>query len=178
MITNITDYKNNRDWFFILVAALVVEFVVIVFTRYAGTRPFFSVTALNHWYNKFGVLALGSDVFSVLIGVMGARYIYTLAGLQGSLYFLLVLVAFQLAHDIFFYEAIIKPIPVGHNQMIDVFKNYAKENGAKILVSDALIVLATATGGSFLKSLPDHYTVATGFVTLYSLCYILYTKSP
>jgi hypothetical protein len=176
MITNIADYKNNRDWFFIVVAAFVVDFVVIVMTRYAGQKPYFNVTALNQWYNKFGVLAVGSDVLSALIGVMGARYIYTLAGLNGAHYFLLALVAFQLAHDVFFYEAVIKPMRKGENQMIDVFKNYAKENGAKILVADALIVLATAAGGSLLKALPEHYTVATGLVTLYSLCYILYTR--
>jgi hypothetical protein len=177
MITNISDYNNNLDWFFILVSALVVEFVVILLTRYAGQKPYFNVTALNQWYNKFGVLAIGSDVFSVLIGIMGARYIYTLAGLHGALYFLLVLVAFQLAHDVFFYEAVIKPMRKGENQMIDVFKNYAKENGEKILVADAMIVLATAAGGSLLKALPVHCTVATGFVSLYSLCYILYTRA-
>lgn len=176
MITNIADYNNNRDWFFILAAALVVEFVVILLTRYAGRKPYFGVTALNQWYNKFGVIAVGSDVFSALIGVMVARYIYTLSGLQGALYFLLILVAFQLVHDLFFYEAVIKQMRKGDNQMIDVFKNYARENGAKILVSDALIVLATAAGGSLLKALPDHFTIATGFVTIYSLCYILYTK--
>jgi hypothetical protein len=178
MITNIADFNNNRDWFFILVSALVVEFIVITLTRYAGKKPYFNVTALNQWYNKFGVLAVGSDVFSVLIGIMGARYIYTLAGVQGALYFLLILLAFQLAHDLFFYQFVIKPMRKGENQMIDVFKNYAIENGEKILAADAMIVLATAAGGSLLKALPDHFTVATGFVTLYSLCYILYTRGP
>ena len=176
MIKNISDYKNNGDWFFILVAALVVEFIVITLTRYAGPKPYFNVTALNQWYSKFGVLAIASDVFSVLIGIMAARYIYTLVGLQGALYFLLILVAFQLAHDVFFYEAVIKPMRKGENQMIDVFKNYAKENGEKILVADAMLVLSTAVGGSLLKALPDHVTVATGLVSLYSLCYILYTR--
>ena len=60
--------------------------------------------------------------------------------------------------------------------MIDVFKEYGQENGAKILGADALMMIASVLLGSFLQSIPAHYTIATTFLTLYALTYILYTR--
>jgi hypothetical protein len=176
MSSNITNYNQTGDWFYIVTAAIVVDFVVIVMTKYAGPRPFFKVGALNDWYTRFGALAAISDITSALIGVAAARYIYTGLGLSGALAFAACIVAFQLVHDIFFYLAVILPIPTGENQMIDVFKAYAAENGAMILVADALILLSTAGLGAVLKGLPAHYTVATGLLSTYAMTYILYTK--
>ena len=59
--------------------------------------------------------------------------------------------------------------------MIDVFKAYGQENGGKILVADALMMIATALLSVTLKSIPNHITVSTLLLTLYSLCFILYT---
>jgi hypothetical protein len=178
MLENITNYKNLGDWFYLIPAAFVVDFIVVITSKYPGKTPLFSQPniALNEWYNRFGIAAVGADVLSALIGIMVARYIYTYLGLKGPWLFLLVIILFQLCHDLFFYFFVILPIPQGHNQMIDVFKAYGKETGPQILVADALILIGTALIGSFLKSIPDHYTVATSFVTLYSLCYALYTK--
>jgi len=172
----ITNYNQTGDWFYIVTAAIVVDFVVIVMTRYAGPRPFFKVAALNDWYTRFGALAAISDITSALIGVGAARYIYTGLALKGVLAFAACIVAFQLAHDIFFYLAVILPVPTGENEMIDVFKADAAENGAMILVADALILLSTAGLGAFLKSLPAHYTVSTALASIYAMTYILYTK--
>jgi len=138
--------------------------------------PIFKARALNDWYNRFGIAAVGADVISILIGIAAARYIYTYLGLKGPLFFLLVLVLFQMCHDIFFYLFVILPIPQGHNQMIDVFKAYAKENGSKIVGVDSLMMITSVFIGAFLKSIPDHYSVATSLVTLYSMCYMLYTR--
>jgi hypothetical protein len=177
MFADITNYRNTSDWYFIGVAAIVVDLVVILMTRYAGTNPSFKVQALSEWYDRFGFAAALSDILSALIGIAAARYIYTAAGFKGVLAFVACIILFQLFHDIFFYVAVIKPMKKGENQMIDVFKSYAEENGGKILVADALILLSTAGIGAALKGLPFHYTVGTGLVTTYALTYVLYTKA-
>lgn len=176
MLTNITNYSQNGDWFYLGIGAIVVDFIVIVLAKYPGPDPYFKVKALNEWYQRFGFLAALSDIGSALIGIAAARYIYTLAEFKGSLLFIACIIGFQLFHDAFFYLAIILKLPVGENQMIDVFKKYAAENGSKILGADALILLGTAGIGSFLKSLPAHYTVSTGLLSIYAMTYILYTK--
>ena len=178
MISNITNYKNINDWFYLVPAAVVVDFIVIVLTKYPGNDPYFKVRALDDWYTQFGTLAMASDILSALIGIMISRYIYTELGLKNPLLFIAIVILVQLIHDVFFYLAIIKQLPLGHNKMIDVFKAYSEENGAKILVADALILLSTVFIASLLKSLDDHITIATLVVTLYSLTYIVYTRSP
>jgi len=173
----LTDYNNVSDWFYIIVAALLVDFIVIVLAKYPGQDPVFKVKSLNEWYDRFGAFAVISDVTSLLIGIAVTRYIYTNLNLENPLYFFIILGLFQLAHDLFFFIAIITPITKGENQMIDVFKSYAKENGAKILLADAAMLFSTVIISDLLNSLPDHYTVTTGIITLYALSYIVFTKS-
>jgi hypothetical protein len=178
LLQNITDYKQIRDWLYLIPAAFVVDFVVIFLTKYPGSNPSFNVDSLNTWYTKFDSRAVGSDVLSALLGILIARYIYTFFGFKNPLLFLVVLLLVQLAHDAFFYFYVIQPLPKGHNAMIDVFKSYAAENGSKIYIADALILLFTAIIGSFLKSIPIHYTIGVSFLTFYAIIYILYTRNP
>jgi len=178
MIGNITNSNTINDWFYLVPAVIFIDFIVIVLSKYPGEEPYFKVNALNDWYDKFGLAAVGSDVLSILIGIMVTRYIYTSLSLKNPLYFIGILFLFQLFHDIIFYLFVILPIPSGHNQMIDVFKSYAEENGAKVLVADSLMMIGATAVGSLLKTLPGHYTVALNFVTLYSLFYIIYTRTP
>jgi hypothetical protein len=176
MLTNIANFNNNADWLYLIVAVILVDLVVILLARYPGRQPYFKVGALNDWYDRFGVVAVLGDLLSLLIGLAGARYIYTLAGFSGPLMFVAAILIFQAAHDIFFYTAIIRQMPSGANGMIDVFKAYAIENGAKIMAADALMLLASAAVASGLKSLPLHYTVSTGLVATYAMTYTLHTK--
>jgi hypothetical protein len=174
---NIFDYKKTGDYLYIITAAVVVDLIVIFLARYPGPSPMFKVKALNDWYEKFGFLAAAADILSLIIGVTAARYLYTGLGLKNSLlFFVAVVVLFQLCHDVFFFLAVITQMPKGENKMIDVFGDYAKENGAKILVSDALMMIGTTLLAAFLKELPAHVTVSSLTVSLYALCFVLYTQ--
>ena len=174
----ITDFNSVGDIIYIFVAALVVDFLTVLITKYPGPSPFFTVKALDDWYTKFGLTAVAADVLSVMIGVVAARYIFTAFGFSPSsiLLFVAVLLIFQLCHDAFFFLAVIQPLPRGENTMINVFKDYATENGGKILVADALLVLGTAAGATLLKNLPFHVTGFVGLVTAYALCFVTYTR--
>jgi len=171
----LTNHNNIGDWFYLVTAVIIVDFIVIVLAKYPGKKPYFNVKSLNIWYDRFGIFAVGSDVLSILIGICVARYIYTSFGFTQPLMFIAILVLFQLFHDLLFYVAVIQPMPAGENTMIDVFKSYGEENGAKILVADALMMVSSVAIGSVLKELPSHVTVTSLLFTLYSLCYIVYT---
>ena len=173
----ITNSNAVGDILYIFVAALVVDFLTVLITKYPGPAPYFTVKALDDWYSRFGLTAVAADVLSVMIGVVAARYIFTAFGLSGTLIFVAVLLMFQLCHDAFFFLAVITPLKRGENAMIDVFKNYATENGGKILVADALLVLGTAAGATVLKNLPFHWTASVGLVTAYALSFVTYTKA-
>ena len=175
-ISNTTD---SQDLVFIGTAAVFVELITLFLVKYAGSKPTVGTMALNDWYERFGIFAVGADVLSLMIGVMAARFLYTYFFKSvmnwSPLYFMLCVVLFQLFHDLFFYFTTINGLPRGYNEMIDVFQDYAKENGAKILVADALMVIATAGGAMYLKSVPLHFVFIGLLVLLYALCFILFT---
>ena len=172
-MASIANYKATGDWFYIIPAIAIVDFAVIIMSKYI-----FTSTSLNKWYDAFGPVGVAADILSIAIGIAAARYIYSALNLNGLLPFLAAIVGFQLVHDILFYVAIILQMPPGHNRMIDVFKSYGDEHGAKILVVDALMMLASVGLAMGLKSLPAHVTTATTLVTLYSLCFAIYTRDP
>lgn len=175
-LQDLSDVTKNKDLLFITLGALVTDVVVLFLTRY---YPSLFGDALNAWYDKFGLAAVLSDVAIIVIGVQIARYIYTRfvapdMASYSPLYFLAIVILVQAIHDILFYVGVIQPLPAGHNQMIDVFKDYAK-GGTKIIGGDALLMVSTVCLATLFKGLPEHITASTGFVTLYTLPYILYT---
>ena len=175
-LADITNYKNIGDWFYIIPAAIIVDLLVIFYIKYPGSSK--GVKSINEWYTKFGITAVAADVLSILIGIAAARYIYTGLGLTEPIMFIVILLLFQLAHDLFFGGAVINPIPKGHNQMIDVFKSYITEIGGKVLAVDSAMMLGSVAIASVLKFLPDHYTVAKMLLASYAVCYVIYTRDP
>jgi hypothetical protein len=175
-IPDISDYYNNYDILLLLFAIFFVDVVVVFLVRYF---PVFFGKTLNDWYNNFGFTAILSDILIILLGFIIARYIYTtwIKPTYGwnPLIFLALLVAIQVVHDILFYIAIILPIPIGHNEVIDLFKKYSRA-GPKIIGGDALLMLASALVAFYYKSQPSHVAVTASVFALYNATYILYTK--
>jgi hypothetical protein len=166
----------------ILTAAAIVDIIIVFIIRYMpillGNHSFKDV---NVWYNSFGLNAVIADVLSITIGMLVGQGIYTYAVAPvlgwSLLAFLGVVVAFQFAHDLFFYLFVILPIPKGHNGMIDVFKAYAKSGQSGILFVDAAMMISTALLSSFLYSQPAVATILSGSIAVYSLPYILTTRN-
>jgi len=158
-------------------AAIWVDFVVMLITKVVpGPRiPFLPPTgALKLWYDKFGLAAVTADVLSAVLGVLIAMFFFPNAWGLG-LVFASILV--QIVHDVLFYFVVIRGLPQGHNQMIDVFKAYADEGGWTILLADAMIMTGTVTIATFWDLVFSYRFIA--FQTLlgmYSLIYITYTK--
>jgi hypothetical protein len=173
---DISNYKNTELYVYIAVAVLFVDLVVLFLVRYF---PNFFGEPINEWYDKYKLGAVLSDVTIIMIGFFIAMFVYTefIAPQQGwnLPIFLITLVVVQLVHDIFFYQAVIKPIPEGHNRMMDTFKRYAGSGGAKILVADAAMMLGAAGLVGLLKQYPFYITPMLGVLGLYITPYILET---
>jgi len=146
-------------------AVVWVDFFTIALHRMMGFG-----NSLEEWYSKFGLLALLSDCLVIIIGILIAKMFFP------SFPLLLTAVAIQLIHDMLFYLLVILPIPRGHNSIIDLFKDYASENGWGILVVDSLMIGSTVLIGDYLSNLSVPVVQLTGLSGLYALTYILYTK--
>jgi len=171
--------KSNIGTFgTILVAVIIVDLIVLFLIRYG---PGFFGRQINVWYNKFGLNAVIADVLSIVLGFLIAQYIYRSAifptyGWSLPL-FIGTLLVVQLVHDLLFNFAIIQPIPKGHNGMIDVFKSYSNDNGAKILLADSSMMIGSALIASVLYSYPAATTIFAGALATYAVPYVLTTQN-
>ena len=165
--------STAASWPLLLTAILIVDVLVLFLVRYA---PGLMGAPLNAWYTRFGAMAVLSDVTIIAIGFAAARWIYNtwFAG-YGLAWFLGILVAFQMVHDILFYVGVIVPLPRGVNAMMDVFKDYSAA-GAKIIAGDAGLMLGSAAVFLGLERLPAEGQWFAALLALYTLPYILYTR--
>jgi hypothetical protein len=177
-LPNISNYTVESDLFYIFIGILTVDVVVLFLARYYKIGGKY----LNDWYDNFHILAVLSDVFIIFIGFLIARYIYTNFFFDrfgwNAVYFILLLIAVQAVHDVIFYIGVIRTVPKGVNDMIDTFKSYAEDLGAKIIGGDALLMISSAILAMLYKLAPPHITYTIVSVILYMLPYAIYTKNP
>ena len=174
---DISSWKDPSLFATIVISVLIIDTIVIFFTRYF---PDTLGAPLNEWYDQFNLSAVLSDVGIIVIGFVLAQllYSYFFAPTHGwnVWIFLAVLLVVQVLHDLFFYHAVIKQVPKGHNEMIDTMKEYAKGAGAYILLGDAAMVLASAAVAMALKDQSIPTLLFAGLGTLYTVPYILTTR--
>lgn len=155
-------------WAALLAATAWVDFAVI-----AISKVFPLTKSLATWYKDFGVVALGSDILIIVLGIALAMFL--VPGASG-LKLMGVAVGIQLLHDILFYVGIIQGVPTGHNRILDLFKRYAAEGSWQILVADAAMVAGSVYLMETMQSeLTQDQIVWLGILAVYSLLYILYT---
>jgi hypothetical protein len=157
------------NWLALFSATAWVDFVVIVLSK------FFPLTkTLGDWYRDFGVVAVGSDILIIVLGIALAQLI--VPGISGwNLVGLSVFI--QVIHDVLFYIGIIRGVPDGQNKIIDLFKRYAAEGSWKIIVADSAMVASSVLLMEWLdNNLSDNQVGFVGILAVYSLLYIIYTK--
>lgn len=155
-------------WAALLTATAWVDFAVIALSKvYPMTK------SLSVWYRDFGVVALGSDILIIVLGIALAMLV---APGASGLKLIGIAVGIQLVHDILFYVGVIQAVPVGHNRILDLFKRYAAEGSWQILVADAAMVAGSVYLMETMQEQLTHDQIAwLGILAVYSLLYILST---
>jgi hypothetical protein len=177
-LPEISNFREVSDLYYIFFGILTVDVVVLFLTRYYKVGGKY----LNEWYDEFNILAVLADVLIIFIGFLITRYIYTTYFYErfewSPVYFIILLCIVQLVHDIAFYLGVIKPIPSGHNEMMDTFKRYSEDLGLKILGGDAMLMIGSALVAMLYKYVPLHVFISVNSVIIYMLPYILFTRNP
>ena len=123
----------------LLNAALLTDMIVISLFL-LGVLPSVS---LGRWYKSFHLGAVIMDVLVLVLVVLLAYYVYPFV--FGSVYsiwkFGLLAVGLQLVHDMLFAGFFYQFRKGG--RLTDVLQSYMSEQGTKILLADALMVLST-----------------------------------
>ena len=150
----------------IAAAVVWVDFATIVLHKVFGFGK-----SLDKWYEHFGIVALISDCLVIILGILIAKMFLPQYPLLYSA------VAIQIIHDLLFYQFVVIPTPRGHNQIIDLFKEYATENSWKIVVYDSLMIASTVLLSQYFAILKSRNVSLYGLLGIYALTYIVYTKS-
>ena len=157
------------EWVSLLTATAWVDFVVIVLSK------IFPLTkTLGEWYRDFGVVAVGSDVLIIVLGIALAKLLFPDAS---GLKLVGIAVVIQVLHDILFYIGVIRGVPEGQNKIIDLFKKYSGEGGWKIILADSAMVASAVLLMEYLdNNYSDDMIGFLGILAVYSLLFIIYTK--
>lgn len=151
----------------ILSAVVVVDFATIIISKFFNLGK-----SLDKWYAKFGMTAVLSDCLIIVLGIQLALLIEPKAA---WFHLLLMAVTIQIIHDIVFYFAVVVPIPKGHNEMIDLFKEYASENSYKVVIADSAMVISTVLLANHFSYIHESTVAFVGLLATYALSYIIYT---
>ena len=150
----------------LVTSALVIEFWVIYVFKHLGSGK-----SIKAWYDKFGIVAVVSDVTSVILGIMIALFISPSAsGWTLALYSVIV----QVIHDVLYYILIVRQLPRGRNAVIDLMKDYAEEVSWGPIVADSAIILSTVGLYILLKGQSKERMAFIAFAALYSISYVVY----
>lgn len=164
LFQDISNFYEISNYLPILNATIIVDLFVIYRLVFGSLKS----ETLRTWYKKFELGAFIADILSIFIGIIIARFIYTKFMKKWSIfYFLILVVLVQFIHDNLF-ALFFNAVPRGVSSVLDVFKDYAKEMGAQILVADSLMVAFS----SLFASLISNLDVNTNIVILIVLCYI------
>ena len=175
---DISDMYELSDWMYIISAVLIVDIIVLFLIRY---HPDIFGKTINVWYNRFKLNAVIADVFIILLGFGIARYVYTEYIYPkfdwNPAYFTGLSVLVQIVHDTLFYFGIVKPLPAGHNTMIDVFKEYGATAGVKAIASDSMMMIGSSVGAMLLKAAPPSLSAFIGLLAVYVVPFVLETRN-
>jgi hypothetical protein len=124
---------------------------------------------IKEWYKQFTVGAYVMDVLSIVIGT----FLATLAS-SNIYYQTFAVVIIGLIHDITF-GYLINKIKT-ESKIVNLFKNYADENGVNILIVDAFMLIGTLLlSNYFYKSLPNILITFLSIITTYVGLFMIYS---
>ena len=174
ILGDISNINNNIDFIQILTAVCIVDFIVIFIAK--KTNIFGK--QINVWYDKLGMTAVLLDVFIIIIGLIITRYIFHFSKIEYKPeYFILIALVVQLIHDVLLYLLFIVPSKKGDNLIMDIYKDYADENGNKILLADSAMVLLSCLIAMVLKNRDLSDSISILILVIYLIPYLVYSKS-
>ena len=175
-LTDIRSVANPRIWLPLAAAACLVDTAGLFVWRFTAEPK----GPINTWYDRFGLSAYGADILSMILGGVLTQLVATaIGGPWNPLYFCILAVVIQMAHDIFFAAVIVPAVPKGQNAIIDLMDAYRKIPFSQgILIVDAIYMILTSLITMVLVSVDASVSWITLLVTLYTTMYVLYTRPP
>ena len=173
-LSDIGDYRNIDDIYTIVNSSLFTLTLSLLATRIGNLGGY----SLNTYFDLFGIEGVVSTTMLMAIIFQLARYFYTVLYAKADkswspFVFICAVIVVQILHDVLFYYGAINLLPAGKNEMIDVLKQYAKENSAAAIGGHSALMLVTALIAMIINDMDIVLKFVLFGVVLYGLPYIL-----
>jgi uncharacterized protein YacL len=170
MFKNIADFHNTNDYLPLFTAVLITDLFVILLSNVNIIQS----KVMRVWYLKYNLSAVIADVFIIVLVLIIARAMYPYLFDEFSiLKFMMVAVTVQVIHDVSFYLFFMS-IPRGVNEMLDTFKDYAKEASYKAIIADSGMMIMSCLIASYLATQSTNTNIVVLITSVYLLPYVLY----
>ena len=171
LFNNISQFGDTSDYLSIFNGVLITDMIVIGLLIGGAIKS----SVLKTWYKDLSLSAVIADVLIIFIGIIIARFLYPYIFKEYSLVkFILLAVGIQVIHDILFYQLCVS-VPRGKSQILDIFKDYGRENGYKAILSDSAMMVSSILIGSYLKGTSLNTNMITMISAVYILPYLIYS---
>ena len=179
VLGDIGNYKEISDIAPIVSASIIGLNFAIAFSRFGSLGGF----SMNAYFDTFGLEGILANISFMAIMFQLARWLYTTFYATGDrvwspFVFVCIMIGIQFIHDLIFYYGVLKNIPPGKNDMLDVIKKYATENGSRALAGHMAFLIFVAVVAMFLKESTYMFTFVVMSITLYLLPFMITTVGP
>ena len=175
-LTPLINVKDKFEYVPILTANIFADLLIIwiTFSKVLGGGKSWQI--LTKWYKKYRLSAMMADILIGVIYLLIARQVVDYMNMDISLFgFGVLAVIIQIVCDMFFY-LVFTIIPKNHNDMLDLFKDWAAYAKLDALWGDSILVLVGVVLSSYLNTLSFDTNIFILIFSMYLIPYIIYMK--
>ena len=148
--------------------------IYITYAKLLGNGKSWKI--LTNWYKKYRLSAMIADILIGVIYMIIARAVVSYFKIKVDLLkFAIIAVGIQLVLDYLFY-IVFSIIPKGKNEMIDLFKAWAKNAKMDALWGDSILIVVGVVLSSMLNQMSFDMNIFILMIGIYLIPYILYKK--
>lgn len=168
------NYNDKFEYIPILTANIYADLIIIFITF---SYILFNSKTLTQWYKQYRLSAMIADIMIGVLYILLARYIVYRYKLNVNLFqFILLAIVVQVILDYLFY-LFFTMVPRKQNDMLDFFKDYAKEVKYNALVGDSILIVVGVVLSAYLNTKSFDYNMIALMISIYLVPYILYMKN-
>jgi uncharacterized protein YacL len=169
LFKDISNFNNVNDYLPILNGCINADLIIIFLVFHNVFKSYY----LRKWYNKYQLSAAIADILILVIGIILSRFFYKFFFSSFNIWkFTALAVCIQIIHDILFY-LFFKSLPTGYNEMLDFFKEYAKEVGVGAILGDSFMMIIACLLSSHFATRSINTNIIILVISVYFLPYMI-----
>ena len=166
-------FSDKFEYIPILTANIYAD-LFIIFLTFSGIL--YKSVSLTGWYKKYRLSAMMADILIGVLYILLGRYVVSYFKLDvGLTSFAALCVGIQVIFDFLFY-LFFSAVPYKSNDMLDFFKEYAKETKLDAIFGDSVLVIFAVILSALLNTQSVDFNIVGLIVSLYLVPYFIYMR--